>query len=68
VKSEAILRIGRDLLGAPFAAMANAAMWAVPRAVGDWVYDAVADNRYSILGRREECRFGDDENDDRFIE
>jgi predicted DCC family thiol-disulfide oxidoreductase YuxK len=43
------------------------AMWAVPRAVGDWVYDRVANNRYSILGRRDECRFGVDEDDDRFL-
>jgi predicted DCC family thiol-disulfide oxidoreductase YuxK len=66
-KSEAILRIGRDLLGAPFGGAARVAMWAVPRVVGDWVYDRVADNRYSILGRRDECRFGDDEDDDRFL-
>jgi len=66
-KSEAILRIARDLLGAPLGGAASVAMWAVPRAVGDWVYDRVANNRYSILGRRDECRFGVDEDDDRFL-
>ena len=65
VKSEAILRIARRMR-APFPQL-SALGSLVPRAIGDFVYDAVADNRYSLLGKRDACRFGDDENDERFL-
>lgn len=65
VKSEAILRIAKRMR-APFPQL-SALGSLVPRAVGDFVYDVVANNRYSILGKRDVCRLGDDENDDRFI-
>lgn len=31
------------------------------------MYDVVADNRYSFLGKREDCRCSDDRYADRFI-
>jgi predicted DCC family thiol-disulfide oxidoreductase YuxK len=33
----------------------------------DFVYDNVANNRYSILGRRDQCRVSDARFDDRFV-
>jgi len=66
VKSEAILRIAKRMR-APFPQL-SALGSVVPRAIGDFVYDLVADNRYSILGKRDVCRLGDDANDDRFIQ
>lgn len=65
VKSEAILRIAKRMR-APFPQL-SALGSMVPRVIGDFVYDLVANNRYSILGKRDVCRLGDDENDDRFI-
>lgn len=65
VKSEAVLRIAKRMR-APFPQLA--AIGSVfPRALGDLAYDLVADNRYFILGRRDECRLGDDVHDDRFL-
>ena len=66
VKSEAILRIARRMR-APFPQL-SALGSLVPRAIGDFVYDAVADNRYSLLGKRDACpNLYDDENDERFL-
>lgn len=39
----------------------------VPRALRDWVYDRIADNRYRLSGRREECLVPDPSIADRFI-
>ena len=41
----------------------------VPQFLRDLIYDGVADNRYSIMGKRNECRFdADGEFDDRFVD
>ena len=41
----------------------------VPQFLRDLIYDGVADNRYSIMGARDECRFdADGEFDDRFVD
>ncbi len=49
----------------PLAKLASAI---VPRYLRDLIYDGVADNRYSIMGKREECRYdADGEFDDRFV-
>ena len=65
IKSDAILRITEELtpswLPIPLAkpaAIAGRAL--VPKFLRDLIYDGVADNRYSILGVRDECRFGDE--------
>ena len=49
----------------PLAKLASAI---VPRYLRDLIYDGVADNRYSIMGKREDCRYdADGEFDDRFV-
>jgi predicted DCC family thiol-disulfide oxidoreductase YuxK len=43
--------------------------WMVPQFLRDLIYDGVADNRYSIMGMRDECRFDSDgEFNDRFVD
>lgn len=70
-KSDAILGISSELNPLPmlplqpFAKLATAV---VPKFLRDVIYDGVADNRYSIMGMRDECRFdADGEFDDRFV-
>ena len=65
IKSDAVLRIASKLPnGFPLLAMFGLPF---PPFVRDTVYDAVADNRYNLLGRRDVCRLGDDRFEDRFI-
>ena len=64
-KSDAILRIGQ-LLGLPFPALA-ALGFLVPTFLRDGVYDAVADNRYALLGQSDACRLGDARFEERFL-
>jgi predicted DCC family thiol-disulfide oxidoreductase YuxK len=52
VKSEAVLRIARELPGWRWTWMFHF----VPRAVRDAIYDLVARNRYRWFGRREQCQ------------
>lgn len=43
----------------------------VPKFLRDLIYDGVADNRYSIMGKREECRLDDADRgtfNDRFVD
>lgn len=69
VKADAVLTIGEIIQHRlPVARLAPAARWLVPTVVADAVYDFVADNRYSILGRRDSCRLSDDSSADRFID
>jgi len=68
VKSEAVLKIAERLrLPLPFL---SALGLAFPAPIRDAVYDVVADNRYELLGIRDECRLGDDRPSfrDRFVE
>ena len=65
IKFDAILRITEELtpswLPVPLAKPAAiAGRTLVPKFLRDLIYDGVADNRYSILGMRDECRFGDE--------
>lgn len=65
IKSDAILRITEELtpswLPVPLAKPAAiAGRTLLPKFIRDLIYDGVADNRYSILGMRDECRFGDE--------
>ena len=49
--------------------LALAGQYMVPQILRDAVYDGVANNRYSIMGKRDECRFdADGEFDDRFVD
>lgn len=72
VKSDAILGISEELNPLPFLPLrpfAGLAKVVVPQLLRDLIYDGVADNRYSIMGKRDECRFdADGEFDDRFVD
>lgn len=71
IKSDAVLMITEELRP-KFLPVGPAAMlgrFLVPGFLRDLIYDGVADNRYEILGVRDECRFdADGEFDDRFVD
>lgn len=71
VKSDAILRITEALVPFQFVPLKPAAKlgrWVVPKFLRDLIYDGVANNRYDLMGKRDQCRFdADGEFDDRFI-
>lgn len=71
IKSDAILGITQELNPFPFVPLKPLAVLGktvVPQFLRDLIYDGVADNRYSIMGTRNECRFdADGEFDDRFV-
>ena len=71
IKSDAILRITEALTPfrlLPLKPAAKLGRFLVPRILRDIIYDGVADNRYSIMGTRDECRFdADGELEERFI-
>jgi predicted DCC family thiol-disulfide oxidoreductase YuxK len=48
-------------------ATATAATLVVPLFVRDGVYDMVANNRYNLLGKSDECRLWDDRFEERFV-
>lgn len=64
IKSEAVLEIGKQLrITTPLATIAQGI---VPRAFADLAYDTIANNRYSIAGKRS-LRDSDERLADRFI-
>ncbi|CAM9804352.1 unnamed protein product [Scytosiphon promiscuus] len=65
IQSDALLRMGR-LLGGPVGLVLLPGVL-VPKFVRNKMYDTVADNRYSVMGKREDCRCSDDRYADRFI-
>jgi len=65
-KSDAVLRIATYLEN-PLLPAAGALGPLVPQFLRDAVYDAVADNRYELLGIQDSCRLGDDRFDERFV-
>ena len=68
IKSTAVLKIGSQLDSLPFMPpLANLGLL-FPLAFRDTVYDLVADNRYSLMGRREVCRLSDDRFESRFLQ
>ena len=68
VKSDAVLRIATYLDGNPLFPIAGTIGPAVPGFLRDAFYDVIADNRYELLGMKDECRLGDDRFDDRFVQ
>jgi predicted DCC family thiol-disulfide oxidoreductase YuxK len=72
VKSDAILKITEELT--PFSLLplkpaAALARLVVPKILRDVIYDGVADNRYSVMGKRDECRLDSDgEFENRFVD
>eukprot|EP00752_Nemacystus_decipiens_P011905 g10556.t1 len=65
IQSDALLRMGR-LLGGPVGLVLLPGVL-VPKFVRNKMYDTVADNRYSVMGKREDCRCSDERYADRFI-
>lgn len=67
VKSDAILRITEAFV--PFKPAAVLGRYVVPRFLRDIIYDGVANNRYDIMGKQDQCRFdADGEFEDRFVD
>ena len=71
-KSDAILGITEELNPLPILPLkpfAKIASNIIPQFLRDLIYDGVADNRYSIMGKRDECRMDyDGEFTDRFVD
>lgn len=72
IKSDAILRISQEL-APPFLPglrpLSAIGLFAIPKFLRDLIYDGVADNRYDLMGIRDECRFdADGEFEDRFVD
>lgn len=72
IKSDAILKIAEALTPLPLLPLQPAAELArmlVPKILRDVIYDGVADNRYSVMGRRDKCRLDSDGAfEDRFVD
>ncbi|PXF48594.1 hypothetical protein BWQ96_01763 [Gracilariopsis chorda] len=68
VKSDAMLRVGRRL-GWFLALPSELALLAVPQAIRDFVYtDLIAKHRYSMFGKRDQCRFVEPGEEHRFLD
>uniref|UniRef100_A0A0G4HJ00 Thiol-disulfide oxidoreductase DCC n=1 Tax=Chromera velia CCMP2878 TaxID=1169474 RepID=A0A0G4HJ00_9ALVE len=65
-KSDAALRIGRELDWFLFRVLAGAGL-CFPRFIRDTAYDWVARNRYALLGKRDTCRYGEKGFEGRFV-
>ena len=62
IKSNAVTEIVKDL-GVPVGIVSNL----LPLAFKDEVYDMVAENRYNLMGKYDECRLYDMEYEERFL-
>jgi len=71
VKSDAVLKITEELTPLSLLPLKPAAVVGrvlVPKFLRDIIYDGVADNRYDLMGKRNECRFdADGEFENRFV-
>mmetsp|Transcript_22481 Transcript_22481/g.55731 ORF Transcript_22481/g.55731 Transcript_22481/m.55731 type:complete len:227 (-) Transcript_22481:714-1394(-) len=71
IKSDAVLKITEELTPLSLLPLKPAAVlgrYIVPKFLRDIIYDGVADNRYSIMGTRNECRLDSDgEFENRFV-
>lgn len=68
VRSDAMLRIARRL-GWYMALPAELGLLLVPRRLRDFVYtDIIAKNRYTVFGKRNECRFVEPGEEHRFLD
>jgi predicted DCC family thiol-disulfide oxidoreductase YuxK len=71
VKSDAVLKITEELIPLSLLPLKPAAVlgrYFVPKFLRDIIYDGVAENRYNVLGKRDQCRFDSDgEFEDRFV-
>eukprot|EP00899_Mesostigma_viride_P017538 jgi/Mesvir1/25786/Mv08651-RA.1 len=67
IKSDAVLHIA-EYLRLPFPQLAALSLLFPRDLLRDPVYDVVAANRYSILGKRNECRLSDGRFEERFVQ
>lgn len=71
IKSDAVLKITEELTPLSLLPLKPAAVLGrlvVPKFLRDVIYDGVADNRYQLMGKRNECRFDSDgEFENRFV-
>jgi len=65
LKSDAVIRVAEHLGGVY--ALARA-FRLVPRSVRDWLYDVVAEHRYRMFGRRDQCMVPSPDVEERFLE
>ena len=65
-KSACVLKVVEELGPVAWVAAATAERL-VPRGLRDSIYDTVAENRYNLMGKRDECRCGDPKYFDRFL-
>jgi predicted DCC family thiol-disulfide oxidoreductase YuxK len=63
-KSAAVIRVA-ELLGWPYRAASAGRV--IPRSVRDRLYDLVADYRYDVFGRKDQCMLPDEDVRDRFL-
>jgi predicted DCC family thiol-disulfide oxidoreductase YuxK len=72
IKSDAVLKIAEELTPLsllPLKPVATFGRFLVPKFLRDIIYDGVADNRYQIMGKKDECRFDSDGAfEDRFVD
>merc|ERR1712176_1636608 len=63
IKSDAILKITEELVPFSFLPLKPAAAmsrFVIPKFLRDIIYDGVADNRYDLMGKRDQCRLDSD--------
>ncbi|CAM9204846.1 unnamed protein product [Discosporangium mesarthrocarpum] len=65
VQSDAVIEIG-SILGGGVGLLTMPGIL-VPKAVRDGLYNIVANNRYNIMGKREDCRCSDEGYAERFV-
>jgi len=65
-KSAAPLRVVEEL-GPLAGVLSRTALTIVPKEIRDSIYDTVAENRYNLMGKRDECRCSDPRFADRFV-
>mmetsp|Transcript_29170 Transcript_29170/g.48216 ORF Transcript_29170/g.48216 Transcript_29170/m.48216 type:complete len:188 (-) Transcript_29170:220-783(-) len=65
-KSRCVLKVVEEL-GPLAKVVSSTALNIVPNEIRDAVYDTVAENRYNLMGKRDECRCSDPEFADRFL-
>jgi len=65
LRSNAVIRVAEHL-GGVYALARGFRL--VPRFVRDWLYDVVAEHRYRVFGRREQCMVPSPDVEERFLE
>lgn len=65
-KSAAPLKVVEEL-GPLAGVLSRTALTIVPKEIRDSIYDTVAENRYNLMGKRDECRCSDPRFADRFV-